>query len=273
MPVELPPADRTVLKKAPLSLVVCQVRFDEVEGLADRKAARRFFTRLGGTDGFFPKFTQVHLQQVTINARPLPGESPSTDQQRGWRFTSLDEKWHISLLRDSLSVETGAYRSWDEFGPRLDQALAVLVDEVDPAIEQRLGLRFVNVITLDEVLKAEDWKGYVVDDLLAPGLHPILGEGISAAQHRVVLDLMDEIRCILNYGLVPDVNGSGRLAFLLDLDVFRERSAPFSSTEVFKAAELMNERAVSLFQQVTTPELLDRLRGKVGSNEAEETLQ
>jgi hypothetical protein len=39
-------------------------------------------------------------------------------------------------------------------------------------------------------------------------------------------------------------------------------SAPFSAADVFKASELMNDQAVSLFHQVVTPKLLDFLRGE-----------
>jgi len=120
---------------------------------------------------------------------------------------------------------------------------------------------------LDEVHDAAGWDDYIAADLLAPGGHPVLGPGVVAAQHRVVLDLGDELRCLLNYGLAPDANGSGRVGYLLDLDVFRERSAPFSAADVFKASELMNDRAVSLFQQLTTPELRALLRGKEAASD------
>jgi len=262
VPVELPAPDRTILEKAPLQLVVCQVRFDEAEALNDRKTARRFFDKLGGVDGLFPKFSQIQTQRVTINPQALPGETPMTEQQRGWRFSNPEGDRHLALLPGSLTLETTAYRSWDEFAPQLERALNVLTDEVDPAIEQRLGLRFVNLIVLDEVHDAAGWEGYIADDLLAPGGHPVLGPGVVAAQHRVVLDLGDELHCLLNYGLAPDANGSGRVGYLLDLDVFRERSAPFAAADVFKASELMNDRAVSLFQQLTTPELRALLRGE-----------
>ncbi len=267
MPVELPAPDRTILEKAPLQLVVCQVRFDEADALNDRKTARRFFNKLGGVDGPFPKLSQIQTQRVTIDPQALPGETPVTVQQRGWRFSDPEGDRHVTLLAGSLALETTAYRSWDEFAPRLDRALSVLADEVDPAIEQRLGLRFVNLIVLDEVHDAAGWDDYIAADLLAPGGHPVLGPGVVAAQHRVVLDLGDELRCLLNYGLAPDANGSGRVGYLLDLDVFRERSAPFSAADVFKASELMNDRAVSLFQQLTTPELRALLRGKEAASD------
>jgi uncharacterized protein (TIGR04255 family) len=260
--VELPAPDRTILENAPLALVVCQVRFDEAEALNDRKTARRFFDKLGGVDGSFPKLSQIHTQRVTINPQALPGESPMTEQERGWRFSNPEGDRHVTLLPGSLALETTAYRSWDAFAPTLERALSVLADEVDPAIEQRLGLRYVNLIVLDEVHDAAGWECHVVPDLLAPGGHPVLGPGVVAAQHRVVIDLGDELRCLLNYGLAPDANGSGQVGYLLDLDVFRERSAPFSAADVFKASELMNDRAVSLFQQLTTPELRARLRGE-----------
>jgi uncharacterized protein (TIGR04255 family) len=262
VPVELSSPDRTILGNAPLQLVVCQVRFDEAETLNDRKTARRFFGELGGVDGPFPKFSQIQTQRVTINPNALPGETPLAEQQGGWRFSSPEGDRHLALLPGSLALETTAYRSWDEFAPHLERALKVLADEVDPAIEQRLGLRFVNLIVLDEVHEPTGWVDLIAADLLAPGGHPVLGPGVVAAQHRVVLDLGDELHCLLNYGLVPDANGSGRVGYLVDLDVFRERSAPFSAADVFKASQVMNDRAVSLFQQVATAKLLARLRGE-----------
>ncbi len=240
MAVELPAPDRTILKNNPLQLVVCQVRFDEADVLNDRKTARRFFGKLGGVDGPFPKFTQILTQRVTINPQAGPGETPTTEQQRGWQFNNAAGDCHITLLPDSLALETTAYPGWDEFAPPLQRALDVLAEEADPAIEQRLGLRFVNLIILDEVHSGADWDGYIAADLLAPDHHPVLGRGIAAAQHRVIL----------------------RVGYLLDLDVFRERSAPFAAADVFKASELMNDRAVSLFQQVVTPRLLAILRGE-----------
>ena len=262
MPVELPAPDRTILEKAPLQLVICQVRFDEAETLNDRKIARRFFDRLGGIDGAFPRFFQIQTQRVTVNPQALPGETPMTEQQRGWRFSNPEGDRHLTLLPGSLALETTAYRSWDEFAPHLERALGALADEVDPALEERLGLRFVNLIILDEVHNPADWEGYIAADLLAPAGHPLLGPGVVSAQHKVVLDLGDGMHCLLNYGLATDANGSGRVGYLLDLDVFRERSAPFAATDVFKASELMNDRAVSLFQQMATPKLLSLLRGE-----------
>jgi uncharacterized protein (TIGR04255 family) len=262
VPVDLPAPDRTFLENNPLQLVVCQVRFDRVETLNDRKSARRFFERLGGVDGPFPKLTQIITQRVTINPQAAPGEPPTTEQQRGWRFSNPEGDCHVTLLPDSLALETTTFPGWNNFAPLLERALDVLAEEADPAIEQRLGLRFVNLMVHDEVRSPSEWEGYIAGDLLAPIRHPVLGPGVTAAQHQVTLDLADELRCILNYGLAPDANGSGRVGYLVDLDVFRERSAPFSAGDVFKASEVMNDRAVSLFQQVVTPKLLALLRGE-----------
>jgi len=262
VPVELPAPDRRILKNNPLQQVVCQVRFDEADALSDRKTARRFFDKLGGVDGPFPKFAQILAQRVIINPQAGPGETPTTEQQRGWRFSNAAGDCHITLLPDSLALETTSYPGWDEFAPHLQLALDVLAEEADPAIEQRLGLRFVNLIIHDKVRSGPDWNGYIVADLLAPAQHLRLGSGIVATQHRVVLDLGEDLRCILSYGLAPDANGTGRPGYILDLDVFRELSAPFSAADVFKASVLMNDRAVSLFQQMITPKLLDFLRGE-----------
>jgi len=247
------------------------VRFDIRETLTEGRVARRFFDRLGGAAGPFPKLSQLRAQTVTINMQPLPGQSPSTDEQRGWRFSSADGACHVTLLPDSLALETTAYRSWDEFAPHLERTLTVLGDEVDPAIEERLGLRFVNVILLDDVREPAGWVDYIQPDFLAPARHPTLGAGLTGAHHRITLGLGDELRCLLNYGLSPDPSNPQRTGYLVDLDTYREPSGPFEAADVFKMAAVMNDRNVSLFQQVVTPKLRALLRGGGKSDEGERT--
>jgi uncharacterized protein (TIGR04255 family) len=258
--IELAPPDRRVLKTGHLALVVCQVRFDATDALADRRIARQFFDRLGGLNGHYPKLSQIRTQRVAFNVPATPGEATSSEEQRGWRFSAADDTWHVTLLSDSLALETTGYRSWDEFSPRLEQALTALGELVEPAVEERLGLRFVNVLSLNDVKSAADWDSYIAPEFLGPILHPTLGVGIKSAEHRILLSLDDQLQCLVRYGLAPDAGSSGSVGYLVDLDTFRELAAPFDSSEVHKTSVVMNDRNVSLFQQIVTTGLLDRLR-------------
>jgi uncharacterized protein (TIGR04255 family) len=259
--IELAPPDRRILKTGHLALVVCQVRFDATDALEDRQLARQFFDRLGGQTGHYPKLSQIRTQRVAFNVPVTPGETTSSEEQRGWRFSAADDTWHVTLLSDSLALETTSYQSWDEFSPRLEQALTVLGELVEPAVEERLGLRFVNILSLNDVRNAADWEEYIAPEFLGPILHPMLGAGIKNAEHRILLILDEQLQCLVRYGLAPDAgSSSGAAKYLIDLDTFREIAAPFDSSEVHKISVVMNDRNVSLFQQIVTAGLLDRLR-------------
>jgi uncharacterized protein (TIGR04255 family) len=257
VPVRLDQPDRTPLVASPLTLVVFQLRFETNAAASDARVARDFHERLGGRQGRYPVIEPV--TNFSLQVAGAPGQEPSVSQRAsmaGWRFRSEDSSWVASLLSDAVSLETTQYDMWDSFRDRLNELIAVLRDLVNPVFEQRLGLRFVNQVTIDGVLEPAAWEPWVNSFLLGPALHPQLREGLIFSRQQLALDIGDETSCSLAHGSFPQADGQG-LAYLLDYDVYRQTGRPFVLEDVIDTATRFNDVALALFHLSVTQEYLD----------------
>jgi uncharacterized protein (TIGR04255 family) len=261
MSLELPAPDHTPLTKSPLLQVLCQLRFEEHANVSDPHVARGFHEALGGSGGQYPTAQSlVGGQRVTIAISPTGQPVADTKPSEGWRFSSSDGASAVTLFPDSVGLETTAYKTWPEFADRIASVINVLVDQVAPAFEQRLGIRFVNRIQNQGIQSPAAWDGLLSEYLLGPILHPGLASAVRGTQQIVQLDLGDGVACGLRHLLVPADANRAEFDYLIDLDVFRERGIPFDPAGVESALTTFNDYAVQLFQAVVKPELLERLR-------------
>ncbi len=173
MRLELPAPDTTRLEKSPLQLVVCQVRFEDIPSVTDPRLALAIHGRLGGREGPYPILEQLKGEQLEVTLGI--GGSPiatQTSPLNGWRLFSQGRDWIVSLLPGSVSLETTAYTIWDgDFNSRLASLLDAVSEELRPALEQRLGLRYVDLLTEPEVTSPVGWQGWVETKFLGPILH------------------------------------------------------------------------------------------------------
>lgn len=260
--LSLPEPDSSRLARSPLQLVVCQVRFEEIPSVADPRIALAIHDRLGGRSGRYPVLEQLKGEQVEVKVG-IGGAPISTQQvpMSGWRLLTQDRDWTAALLPGSVALETTNYTTWaDDFGPRLSELLAAAAAVIAPTMEQRLGLRYVDLLTEPEVLQPAGWRGHVADELLGPILHPSLGAGVRSAQQQVEFDAGAGIRCTLRHGVLADRSVSKRTNYLLDWDVFREEARPFDAEDLKAAAASFNRLALQLFQQALTPDMFEFLR-------------
>jgi uncharacterized protein (TIGR04255 family) len=260
--LHFPELDRKRLARAPLTSVVCQVRFDQTAQVSEAKTARAFHEALGGRAGPYPKLESITETQVNLAFGPgvLPGFGHQSGAMSGWRLTNEDGTRAIGLMPHSLAFEDRQYATWDDdFAPRLDAALAALREHVDPVFEQRLGLRYINQITEPDVREAEGWRGWIDGALLGIVMHDEIGPHVKLARQQVVLELENDVRCTLNHGFAPDPERDAALTYLVDIDVSREGMRPFDRDAISAAAAEFNAHALGLFQSTVTRELRERL--------------
>jgi uncharacterized protein (TIGR04255 family) len=256
--VALPAPDRRLLARPALPLVVCQVRFDEQPNIGSGKVGRDVYRALGGEAGGYPNFSQLRAERVTVTPAALPAEPVQRDAQRGWRYGSASEGDRIlALLPDSLALETNHFPGWEAMGQSFREALAAVSQVIAPTAEERLGLRFINVLQAPDVTELGDWKNYVRPEALGLVGHEVVGAGVLASQQQVLLQLEEGLKCTVRLG--PIRQDSGELTFLLDLDAFREASRPFDAETIAATAHMLNSVSVSLFQQLVTPKMLELL--------------
>ncbi len=68
-------------------------------------------------------------------------------------------------MPDHVSLETTSYTTWgDDFQPRLTALIEATATCVEPAIEQRLGLRYVDRIRELELTSIGAWRDYIAPE-------------------------------------------------------------------------------------------------------------
>jgi uncharacterized protein (TIGR04255 family) len=259
----LPPPDKEPLARSPLELVVCQIRFDTNLAVSDGHVALAFHEQLGGRSGSYPKISQVAAQELNL---ALGAGVPPIGQARslsGWRFAAEDDRWLVSLMPDFVSLETSAYTTWeDDFQTRLETIVDALAEVIKPALEQRLGLRYVDRLDEPAVEFAQEWQPYIAPELLGLLRHERLGEAVVAARQSLVLRLAEDVNCGLTHGFAADPNQGGKLSYVLDFDIFRDQARAFDAAQAKEAATKFNEYALQLFQLAVTPAFLEQARSE-----------
>ena len=264
MNLRLPPPEHGQLMRPPLTLVVCQLRFETIPTASDGKAALQFLQQLGDHSGDYGRPEKADVQSVAVE---LDGQSgavrtvPSGRMLNGWRFKDREEPWLVSLMPDFVSLETtGAYSSWRGFRNRLTQLLDATQHVLHPDTELRLGMRYVDQITEPEVTDATGWTEHIQPSLLGMVMHPHLGPAVRSAQQQFELRPSSEFSCVVRVGFFPDDSRLGQQTLVLDTDVFREGVRLFDSDEILLAADSFHEFALQVFQESITEKLLAVLR-------------
>jgi uncharacterized protein (TIGR04255 family) len=256
--LELPEPSTERLARSPLELVVCQVRHERNLAVAD---AKRALAVHGGLGGKYPGIDEATGVALNITGGPA-GVSTATDQQHGWNVRSTDGAWTVVLMPDFFALETRAYTDWDDFSARLDELVRLVEQALEPSLEQRLGLRFIDRITDPRIASPKEWEGWIDDHLLGPVLHGAFGPAIKSIQQVLQLDGGDDMEVLLRHGcLLEGAADDQAWHYLLDHDCSRSRGREFSPDAIREGVEHLHLLALRVFQAAVTPKLFDHLRG------------
>lgn len=260
MDLRLPDPSTDRLPHSPLELVVCQLRFDQRAQVGESGVALAIHAELGGAEGPYPQLEQIEGQQVIISGGL--GVEAQTEQRSsaGWRLASEGGDWIVTLMPDHVGLETTKFTTWEEdFQPRLKALVEAAARHLEPVIEQRLGLRYVDRIEELGHDSIAAWCDYIAPELLGPINHPKLGPTVTAMGQQLVLRLDEQLRAAVRSGPITD-RDDGRVDYLLDYDVFRQGGRPFDAAGVIATAANLNTWAHQLFELSITEKLLDFLR-------------
>jgi uncharacterized protein (TIGR04255 family) len=262
MALELAPPDERQLPKSPLTLVVCQVRFEQLPEISDARKALALHEALGGRQGKYAKMEQIQSSSFAASMGPnVPAALSKVGDQQGWRFRSEDGSWLVSVFPGQASLETTtSYTNWRaDFRLRVDELFRAIESTLSPATRQRLGLRYLDQICDPVVQSPQEWQPYLTPEILGPVLHPTLGVGISASQQQLDIDAGDDLHCTLRHGFFRDAAKGNALTYILDTDVFRADVAQYDADSLVTEVEEFHTLVLQVFQACVTPTLFDYL--------------
>jgi len=209
-----------VFERAPLVVVLCQVKFSPVLSLMTAPGIAGFQTALRSD---YPKFLEP--QQNTSfalgpNSIGVKASAPL------WRLADEDERWTVGLSADFVSLETPAYTQIDDFLSRMDRILTVLHRTVRTADATRVGLRKINKIQI-EGANTSEFVGVIRPELLGPLAVESFPAPISGESAHLQFQ-EDDNTLVVRTGLEFQ---DGVMGFVIDMDYFTERPLPVDGGE------------------------------------------
>ena len=162
--------ERVHFEKSQLIEVICQIRFPTILSISAsepaefQEAIRAAFPRyLVRKDQPAPKMTGIGTPNPAIQP-----QQPVTN----YNFISTDGLWRVNLTNHFIALTCQKYTVWEEFARMLDQPLAHFIRVYQPAFFERVGLRYLNAFSRQELgLEAMPWR-----ELLAPAYVGLLAE-------------------------------------------------------------------------------------------------
>ena len=161
---------RTHYEKTLAHEVICQLRFPTILSINNVEPAD-FQERIRED---FPQYARKQdvLPPQIVNGKPEP-QPPVTN----YHFLSQDGRWKLNLTKDFIALSTLSYPGWEEFARMLDKPLAAFIQLYKPAYFQRVGLRYLNIVsrtTLD--LEDVSWRELFTPAYLGPMAEADLSE-------------------------------------------------------------------------------------------------
>lgn len=258
--LELPPAKDEPLGRSPLRLVACQVRHTGVARLGEVSVGLAIHEAMGGQEAWRLEPVQTQTMRVTAGVQPLTSGGPPLEfQTGGWRLVSHDGRSTATVMADNFALETTAYPGWESFSDALFKLIDSACEVLQPEAELRLGLRYINRIEQPELLRSGDLFQWISEGLLGILRHPI-GPGVVASQQQVQVDAPDGLRAVIQHGFFQD-QGIGRLAYLMDIDTYRESVRVFDRKDLHSGIDALHSLTLRLFQSMITEQMYEYLRG------------
>ena len=248
--------DYKKLTNQPLCFVLAEFRFSAVMGIQK----------------FIPDLQEALRRQYPISDRKSdqaihvqPSEIAMSTLDR-WSFVSADKKSALVIDQNRLICYTAEYTRFEGFYKACKQALDALASIVEPSLILRIGLRYGDLVKVDEGEKMAD----LVDSYFT---YPKCIDGLGTPQHRqceMVLSTEQGgllIRTLYgehNLSYLPDIRGlpvnidvdsiaSERI--VLDFDHFWDHqgeSINFNTSEILQKLESLHETSRAAFWKVTS---------------------
>jgi uncharacterized protein (TIGR04255 family) len=248
MPVRFPVPDNDIpLKRAPLTEVICQVKFPRILSLSEREPAD-FQERIRQ---HFP----VYQFEPSVRVDPSlarAGKGASLGDPV-YRFQNQSETKTVSLASEFYSLNTSAYSHWSAFA----QDLGLLTDAVRKTYQipyaTRVGLRYINFIGADyaESRQIED-----VYEIVRPELTVMLRTEVMPSPSFVINQIQLEDgadQFAFRYGIVREEEAIQR-SFLLDFDEYTE--GQINLDDLLAHCDRYHDVIYSAFRWCISPEKL-----------------
>lgn len=250
---------RTHYRAAPVHEVICQLRFPPILTINTTEPA-------DFQEAIRAEFPQYARRQDAAPPRitGLGGPNPKVEQQPpvvNHHFLSADNRWKLNVTRDFIALSTLTYPGWEHFARQLDKPLAAFIRLYKPAYFQRVGLRYVNLISRTRLgLEDRSWTELIAPAYTGPMREEDASEDrfLSCGSDLIVkLDSSCQAKIHAGIGKIknnaPGAPQDPEVKFVFDMDLFMAGNTP--CTLAAAALETLHGHAGRLFEGAVTDTL------------------
>ena len=245
----------TQYSKNQLADVICQLRFPEILSINTTPPAD-FQDQIRIQ---YPQFSTNH-EVSPPKIVGIPGNMQVATQPAtvNYQFTSQDGNWRVNLTSKFISLSCAQYTNWEAFAKQLDAPLAAFIKIYMPAYFERIGLRYLNVISRI----ALGLDNLPFSFLFQPPYLGILAQETVAERDTVRSSVDAEASlaggCHLKLHAGPGMicrNGmqDDEIKFIFDQDLFMPANIPVNYAA--GALETLHDQAVPIFRAAITDTL------------------
>jgi len=234
-------------RKPPVVEALCEIFFSD--SAWDDTVPGAFFERVKND---FPKKQQREIQQAEIALGPAEAKAGIRRLPPWLQFVSDEKRRMIQVAKDLLVVnQLSPYPHFEEWEPEVLRALDIYRQLAGPLTVQRIGLRYINRVTIPQAqIKMEDY--FTVFPNLPRGLGGIHGSFLV----RVEVPQGDSGHTVLiTFGTVPQPRPDAQ-TFTLDLYDILHCNKPFEEIDFEKEVGRAHGNIVLAFED----SVKDRLR-------------
>ncbi len=238
-----------------LADVICQLRFPEILSINATPPAE-FQEQIRVQ---YPQFATNHeVSPPKIVGTPGNLQVATQPATVNYQFCSQDGIWRVNLTSKFISLSCAQYTNWETFARRLDAPLAAFIRIYKPAYFERIGLRYLNVISRN-ALGLEDMPFSLL--FHPPYLGILAQEGLSEQEvNRSSVDAEVSLAggCHLKLHAGPGMvrrNGKqdDEVKFIFDQDLYMPGNIPVNYAA--GALETLHDQGVPVFRRAITDTL------------------
>lgn len=250
------------LENQPLKFVLAEFRFSPVMEIAE----------------YIPKIQEKLRKQYPIPEKR--SEQAFQVQSNGivvntierWAFVSADKRSAIDISQERLVFVTSGYSRFEAFSEFCNAAIDILIKEVSPSLIMRIGLRYSDLVTVNE---GEEFTDLVNDHFTVPSVVSGLGGPLHHSTDtylntRVGILAIRTLYGNIPHNCLPDIQGlpiamsddpvpSERL--ILDFDHFweaKEESVNFDLNFVIDKLTALHDTSREAFWKLTSDYARDK---------------
>lgn len=237
----IPESRRENYEKNTLEEVICQLRFPAILKIEADSPAE--FQEMIRSD--YPRFDSITPDVSASTAVVRDGQLLVKGPTHG--FASQDEDWQISLTKDFVALTCTNYTTWEEFVGRLESILDALVTVYRPAYFIRLGLRYKNAISKEQLgLESEPWSELLQDWALGELSVEGVREHIHHSIREVEIHLGEHDAIVRAQHGLATPEGTDAPLYLIDCDFFSHRESEIENAR--QVLDFLNQQSGRLFR-------------------------